>query len=172
MAQDTRQQTEHRDFAAPDEVRPFSHGRLEILRVGGSEIGRLILQPGWRWSQDVKPIAGTELCEAPHFQYHVSGTLRVRTADGAEFERHAGAGDLAAGRARRMGRRGRGGRRRRLVGSQQLRQVSNYATARAAAGTGSRGPMTRTGQAYFCTSVPTAGSAAFTCLTALPRTVL
>ena len=39
-----------------------------------------------RWSTDVKPIAGTDLCEAPHFQYHVSGTLRVRTAEGVEFD--------------------------------------------------------------------------------------
>ena len=48
------------------------------MRIGGSEIGRLTLQPGWRWSEHVKPIAGTELCEAPHFQYHVAGTLRGR----------------------------------------------------------------------------------------------
>ena len=86
MEQDTRQQTEHRDFASPDEVRAFDRGRLELLRVGDSEIGRLVLQPGWRWSEHVKPIAGTELCEAPHFQYHVAGTLRIRTADGAEFD--------------------------------------------------------------------------------------
>jgi hypothetical protein len=86
MSQDTTQQVEHSDFAAADEVREFSHGRLELLHVGGSDIGRLVLQPGWRWSEHVKPIAGTELCEAPHFQYHVAGTLRIRTADGAEFD--------------------------------------------------------------------------------------
>jgi len=86
MTQDTRQRTEQRDFASPDEVRAFGHGRLELLRIGDSEIGRLVLQPGWRWSEHVKPIAGTELCEAPHFQYHVAGTLRIRTADGAEFD--------------------------------------------------------------------------------------
>ena len=84
---DTSTQTvEHRDFAAPDEVRNFTAGRLELLTVGGSDIGRLVLEPGWRWSQHVKPIAGTELCEAPHFQYHVSGTLRIRTADGTELD--------------------------------------------------------------------------------------
>ena len=86
MTQDTRQQVEHSDFASADEVREFGHGRLELLHVGGSDIGRLVLQPGWRWSEHVKPIAGTELCEAPHFQYHVAGTLRVKTADGAEFD--------------------------------------------------------------------------------------
>ncbi len=86
MGHDASQHTEHRDFAAPDEVRGFGHGRLELLRVGDSEIGRLVLQPGWRWSEHVKPIAGTELCEAPHFQYHVAGTLRIATADGVEFD--------------------------------------------------------------------------------------
>ncbi len=83
----TAEQTiEQRDFAQPDEVREFDNGRAEILQVGGTEIGRLVLQPGWRWSESVKPIAGTELCEAPHFQYHVAGTLRIRTADGNELD--------------------------------------------------------------------------------------
>jgi hypothetical protein len=80
------QQVEERDFAAPDEIRPFANGRMELLNVGGTEIGRLVLEPGWRWSESVKPIAGTELCEAPHFQYHVAGTLRIQTADGTEFD--------------------------------------------------------------------------------------
>lgn len=88
------QSTEHRSFARPDEIRSFTRGRLELLRVGTSDIGRLVLQPGWRWSVDVKPIAGTDLCEAPHFQYHVSGTLRIRFADGTEIE--AGAGDITS----------------------------------------------------------------------------
>ena len=47
-------------------------------------------QPGWRWSTDVKPIAGTEWCEAPHFQYHVAGVLRVRTSGGEEFDARTG----------------------------------------------------------------------------------
>lgn len=81
-----RTTTEQRDFAQPDETREFDRGRLELLRVGGGEIGRLVLAPGWRWSEHVRPIAGTELCEAPHFQYHVAGTLRIRTADGQEFD--------------------------------------------------------------------------------------
>lgn len=83
---ETLQQIEHRDFAAPDEVRAFERGQAEILHVGGAEIGRLVLSPGWRWSEHVKHLAGTDLCEAPHFQYHVAGTLRIRTADGHEFD--------------------------------------------------------------------------------------
>jgi hypothetical protein len=84
--------TEHRSFQAADEVREFPHGRAEILKVGGGEVGRLVFQPGWRWSQDVKPIAGTASCEAPHFQYHVSGRLAIRMDDGTEFI--AGPGDV------------------------------------------------------------------------------
>jgi quercetin dioxygenase-like cupin family protein len=82
----TAQATEQRDFAQPDEVRTFPLGRADILKVGGAEIGRLVFQPGWRWSEHVKPIAGTESCEAPHFQYHVAGTLRIRMDDGSEFD--------------------------------------------------------------------------------------
>jgi hypothetical protein len=78
--------TEQRDFATPDEVRNFSHGQVELVRFGDAEIGRLVLHPGWRWSQDVKPIAGTDLCEAPHFQYHIAGTLRIQMRDGTEFD--------------------------------------------------------------------------------------
>jgi hypothetical protein len=88
------QSTEHVSFDTPDEVREFPHGRVEIVKVGGAEIGRLVLEPGWRWSNDVKPIAGTELCQAPHMQYHVSGRIHVRMADGTEFE--AGPGDVTS----------------------------------------------------------------------------
>lgn len=75
---------QHRSFQQPDETRPFPHGRAEILNIAG-EVGRLVLEPGWRWSVDVKPIAGTDSCLAPHFQYHVSGQLAVRMDDGTEF---------------------------------------------------------------------------------------
>jgi hypothetical protein len=77
--------TQHRSFEQPDETRPFPHGRAEILTVQGGEVGRLVLEPGWRWSVDVKPIAGTDSCLAPHFQYHISGQLAVRMDDGTEF---------------------------------------------------------------------------------------
>jgi len=79
------QSTEHKSFATPDEVRNFPNGRVEILRVGGADIGRLVLEPGWRWSRDVKPIAGTDSCHAPHFQYHVSGQIMIRMDDGTEI---------------------------------------------------------------------------------------
>jgi hypothetical protein len=88
------QETEHCSFTVADEVRQFPNGRAEIVKIGGSEIGRLVFEPGWRWSTDVKPIAGTESCTAPHFQYHVSGRLAIRTDDGTELV--AGPGDVTS----------------------------------------------------------------------------
>ena len=88
------EKTEHKSFATPDETREFPHGQAEILGVGGGQVGRLIFEPGWRWSADVQPIAGTPSCEAPHFQYHVSGRLAIRMDDGSEFI--AGPGDVTA----------------------------------------------------------------------------
>lgn len=85
------QQAEHRNFAEADEVRAFPKGRAEIVKVGGAEIGRLVLEPGWRWSNDVKPIAQTDSCVAPHFQYHVSGQLAILMDDGTEFVAGPGA---------------------------------------------------------------------------------
>jgi quercetin dioxygenase-like cupin family protein len=79
------QPTEHRAFDEPDEVRAFPKGRAEILQMGEAEIGRLVFEPGWRWSEDVKPIAHTASCEAPHFQYHVAGQLAIAMDDGTEF---------------------------------------------------------------------------------------
>ncbi|HVU77111.1 MAG TPA: cupin domain-containing protein [Gaiellaceae bacterium] len=82
--------TERKAFDRPDELREFPHGRAEIVTVGGAEIGRLVFEPGWRWSSHVKPIAGTDSCEAPHFQYHVSGRLAIRMDDGTELVAEAG----------------------------------------------------------------------------------
>ena len=85
---------ERKDLKSPDETRTFENGRVELVNIGGGTVGRLTLQPGWRWSKDVKPIAGTEWCEAPHFQYHVSGRLHVLMMDGSEFE--IGPGEVSA----------------------------------------------------------------------------
>jgi hypothetical protein len=89
-----RHETEHKSFAKADEVRKFPNGHAEILKVGGAELGRLVFQPGWRWSKDVKPIANTRSCEAPHFQYHVSGRLGIKMDDGRELV--AGPGDVTS----------------------------------------------------------------------------
>ena len=85
---------EHKSFATPDEVRKFDKGQLELVNIGSGVVGRLVLEPGWRWSESVKPLAGTEWCEAPHFQYHVSGRIKIITSGGDEFE--AGPGELTS----------------------------------------------------------------------------
>jgi len=78
--------TEVKNFGKPDEVREFPHGRLEVVKIGEAAVGRATLQPGWRWSTALKPTAKTESCQAPHFQYHISGVLRIRMDDGHEFD--------------------------------------------------------------------------------------
>jgi hypothetical protein len=85
---------ERKSLESADETRPFPKGKVELVNIGGASIGRLTLEPGWRWSEHVKPMAGTEWCEAPHFQYHVSGRLHIAMADGTEFD--AVPGDVTA----------------------------------------------------------------------------
>jgi len=86
--------SEHKTFSKPDETRAFPHGKAEVLNIGGGAVGRLVFEPGWRWSKDVKPLAKTRSCEAPHFQYHLSGKLAIRMDDGTEFI--AGPGEVTA----------------------------------------------------------------------------
>jgi mannose-6-phosphate isomerase-like protein (cupin superfamily) len=85
---------ERKNLRSPDETRTFEKGRLDLINIGGGTVGRLTLEPGWKWSTHEKPIAGTEWCEAPHFLYHVSGRLHVLMRDGSEFE--VGPGEVTA----------------------------------------------------------------------------
>ena len=84
---------EIKSLTKPDETRRFGHGQMELVQIAGGSVGRATFEPGWRWSQDVKPIAKTELCEVNHFLYQVSGRMRVRMEDGSEME--TGPGDVA-----------------------------------------------------------------------------
>ena len=77
-------------FDKPDEVREFPKGKVELINIGGATIGRAILQPGWRWSTCVQPIAKTPSCEAAHLQYHVAGILMVKMDDGTEVQCNPG----------------------------------------------------------------------------------
>ena len=80
------------NFGKPSEVRKFEKGRVELVNIGGTMIGRGVFEPGWKWSTQVKPIAKTNSCEAPHFQYQISGQMAVRMDDGTE--RISGPGDV------------------------------------------------------------------------------
>ena len=83
-----------KNIETPDERRASEHSSLSVVNLPGLTIARTVYQPGWKWSTDVKPVAGTDLCEAPHMQYHVSGRVHVVMADGTEFE--AGPGDVTS----------------------------------------------------------------------------
>ncbi len=87
------EKVELKSFGKPDEVRDFPKGRLELIQIGGVTVGRAILEPGWRWSTSVQPIAKTKSCEAPHFQYHIQGILKVVMDDGTTLE--CGPGDVS-----------------------------------------------------------------------------
>jgi hypothetical protein len=75
---------EVKGFGKPDEVRAFPKGRVELIKIGGAMIGRATFELGWKWSESVQSLAKTKSCEAPHFQYHVSGVIKVKMDDGTE----------------------------------------------------------------------------------------
>ena len=75
-----------KNLDTPDDKRSFDHGQLAMVNLQGATIGRATFEPGWRWSTDVKPTAGTESCQVAHTAYVVSGRMRVRMDDGAELD--------------------------------------------------------------------------------------
>ncbi|MFJ2839619.1 cupin domain-containing protein [Nocardia sp. MH4] len=83
-----------KNFDAPEETRPFEQdkGRLDLVNLDSGPVGRAVFEPGWRWSLHVKPIAGTDSCQAPHMGYCLSGRMVVVMDDGEQQE--FGPGDL------------------------------------------------------------------------------
>src|SRR5579871_152670 len=77
---------EKRSFGSADDVREPDKARLEVVNLGGMKAARMTAQPGWRWSESVKPIAGTDSCRARHVGAVVSGSLRVKHDDGTEVD--------------------------------------------------------------------------------------
>lgn len=73
-----------RSLESPDETRTFDHGQLQVVKIGESTIGRYTFEPGWRWSDSVKPIAKTESCQVHHVGCILSGRLHVVSDDGDE----------------------------------------------------------------------------------------
>jgi len=84
-----------KSLEAPEEVRKFDGGmgQLELVNLEGGAVGRATFQPGWRWSEHVKPIAKTDSCQAAHTGFFISGRMRVVMDDGEEME--FGPGDVA-----------------------------------------------------------------------------
>jgi quercetin dioxygenase-like cupin family protein len=82
-----------KNFSTPDETRPIKKGQVEILHLAPEvPVMRVTFQPGWKWSECVKPVAKTDSCQVPHLQYVVSGRIVIKMDDGSETE--YGPGDL------------------------------------------------------------------------------
>jgi quercetin dioxygenase-like cupin family protein len=81
-------------FETPDEVRPFQaeKGKIDLVDLDGHAVGRGTFEPGWRWSEHVKPIVGTDSCQVEHIGYVLSGRMRVAMESGDEVE--FGPGDV------------------------------------------------------------------------------
>jgi quercetin dioxygenase-like cupin family protein len=86
---------EIKNVESPEETRPFvDKGNAGVVHLGDHTVLYGTFEPGWRWSEHVKPIAGTDNCQAPHLLYCVSGRMKVAMADGTEGE--IGPGDVAS----------------------------------------------------------------------------
>jgi hypothetical protein len=83
---------QQRSFESPDEVRPAGMGEGRLVSLEGVTFGRVTLQPGWKWSESVKPIAKTDSCQALHHGVVISGNLHVVMDDGSEAD--LGPGDV------------------------------------------------------------------------------
>lgn len=75
---------ETKSHNSPDEVRTPNKTRIEVVRLSGFTIARLTLEPGWRWSECIKPVAKTDSCQTSHAGYAISGRITVRMKDGAQ----------------------------------------------------------------------------------------
>jgi uncharacterized cupin superfamily protein len=74
------------DFDSPDETRTPEKTRVDVVRMGDTTAGRFTFEPGWKWSECIKPVAGTESCQARHVGVVQSGRMRVTHEDGTEME--------------------------------------------------------------------------------------
>jgi hypothetical protein len=83
---------EKRSFDSPDETRSPEKTTLETVKVGAATVGRGTMQPGWRWSEVIKPIVGTDSCQVHHLGIVLSGRMHVAHTDGSEAD--IGAGDV------------------------------------------------------------------------------
>jgi uncharacterized cupin superfamily protein len=97
---------EKRDFDSPDETRTPEKTRVDVVNLGGTTVGRFAMEPGWRWSECVKPVAGTDSCQHRHVGVVQSGAMRVTHEDGTVLD--LGPGDayvIEPGQARECRRR-------------------------------------------------------------------
>ena len=105
---------ESRDFDSPDETRTPEKTQVDVVPMGVTTAARMTFEPGWRWSECVKPVAGTDSCQARHVGVVHAGRLAVRHEDGTKVEIGPGAGVRHRARPRRVGGRRRAVRRIRV----------------------------------------------------------
>jgi quercetin dioxygenase-like cupin family protein len=77
---------EKKSLDHPDETRPIDKGTVEVVELDGATVMRTTFQPGWRWSECVKPVVGTDSCQTHHVGYVISGRMHVVMNDGEELE--------------------------------------------------------------------------------------
>ncbi len=80
------------NFSKPHETRTFPKGKVELITISGVTFGRVTFEPGWRWSTHVKPVAGTNSCQAAHLGVQLSGTMHIKMDDGTK--RDIGPGEV------------------------------------------------------------------------------
>jgi hypothetical protein len=81
---------ERLDFDSPHETRTPPNSRIDLVRVGPTTAGRFAFQPGWRWSENIKPTVGTDSCQKRHVGIVTAGRMTVRHDDGTEVSMGAG----------------------------------------------------------------------------------
>ena len=81
---------EKRGFDSPDETRTPDKTRVDVVHLGGTTAARFTMEPGWRWSECVKPVAGTDSCQVHHVGFVQSGSMHIVHEDGTELELGAG----------------------------------------------------------------------------------
>jgi len=81
-----------KSFNAPEETRTPPHTKMEVVKLGDMSVAKVTYAPGWKWSEHIKPVAGTESCQVAHFAYVISGHLHIVMSDGTEAE--LGPGDI------------------------------------------------------------------------------
>lgn len=86
---------ETRSMDRPDETRTPDKTMVGVVHLGGASVARMTLEPGWRWSECIKPVVGGDSCQAAHLGYVVAGRLHVTTDDGME-------GDIGPGDTYRL----------------------------------------------------------------------
>ena len=82
--------TEKKSFDSPDETRTPDKTKIEVVMLGGTTAARVTFQPGWKWSECIKPVAGTDSCQARHVGTVLSGRLHVAHEDGSESDNGPG----------------------------------------------------------------------------------